>query len=117
MLSRVQIARWLATHGGRQQLFSHSAVRNNHNVAVVLSGCGVYDGTEVHEASACLAALTRGGAVPVFVAPDVKQAHVVDHTSGNEMKEERSVIKESSRIAREAVKPLSTLKVYVINVS
>ena len=34
----------------------------------------------------------------------------MDHTSGSEMKEERSVIKESSRIAREAVQPITTLK-------
>ena len=33
----------------------------------------------------------------------------MDHTSGSEMKEERSVIKESSRIAREAVQPITTL--------
>lgn len=31
-------------------------------VAVILSGCGVYDGTEVHEASAVLVHLSRAGA-------------------------------------------------------
>lgn len=31
-------------------------------VAVILSGCGVYDGTEVHEASAILVHLSRAGA-------------------------------------------------------
>lgn len=31
-------------------------------VAVVLAGCGVYDGTEIHEASAVLVHLSRGGA-------------------------------------------------------
>lgn len=31
-------------------------------VAVVLSGCGVYDGTEIHEASAVLVHLSRAGA-------------------------------------------------------
>ena len=62
------------------------------NVAVVLAGCGVYDGSEVHEASAVLAALTRNGCEPVIVAPDSKQAHVVDHTKGAEMEEERNVL-------------------------
>lgn len=52
------------------------------NVAVVLSGCGVYDGTEIHEAAACLAALTRGGAEPIFYAPDANQAHVMNHQLG-----------------------------------
>jgi len=79
------------------------------NVAVVLTGCGVYDGTEVHEASACLAALTRGGADPVIYAPETDQAHVVDHQSGQEMPQTRGVMNESARIARGPVRPLSQL--------
>jgi len=79
-------------------------------VAVVLAGCGVYDGTEVHEAAAVLAALTKHGAEPVMFAPDKGQAHVVDHTAGSEMTQERNVLKESARIARGAVSPLAGLK-------
>jgi len=79
-------------------------------VAVVLAGCGVYDGTEVHEAAAVLAALTKHGAEPVMFAPDKGQAHVVDHTAGSEMSQERNVLKESARIARGAVSPLTDLK-------
>lgn len=90
--------------------FSMSSA-DNKNVAVVLSGCGVYDGTEVHEAAAVLAALTRNGCEPLIVAPDTKQAHVVDHTKGEEMAEERNVRLESARIARGSVTPLSDLKV------
>ncbi|XP_023349725.1 ES1 protein homolog, mitochondrial isoform X1 [Eurytemora carolleeae] len=81
-----------------------------HKVAVVLSGCGVYDGTEVHEAAAVLAALSRHGATPLMFAPDKKQAHVIDHTAGSEMDQERNVLKESARIARGSVSPLSELK-------
>uniref|UniRef100_A0A493TEZ0 Glutamine amidotransferase class 1 domain containing 3 n=1 Tax=Anas platyrhynchos platyrhynchos TaxID=8840 RepID=A0A493TEZ0_ANAPP len=51
-------------------------------VAVVLSGCGVYDGTEIHEASAILVHLSRGGAEVQMYAPDVPQMHVVDHSKG-----------------------------------
>ena len=68
-----------------------------------------YDGTEIHEASACLAALSRGGADPVVFAPDAAQAHVVDHQTGQEMDQSRNVLNESARIARCAVKPLSEL--------
>ena len=46
----------------------------------VLSGCGVYDGAEVHEASACLVHLSRAGAAIQCYAPDIKQMHVIDHT-------------------------------------
>ena len=48
-------------------------------------GCGVYDGSEVHEAAATLAALTRLGKEPVMYAPDSNQAHVVDHATGEEV--------------------------------
>ena len=39
-------------------------------VAVVLSGCGVYDGSEVHESSAVLTHLSRHGAEVSVFAPD-----------------------------------------------
>ena len=42
-------------------------------VAVVLSGCGVYDGSEIHEAAACMAAITRHGGHPVVFAPKMNQ--------------------------------------------
>ena len=46
----------------------------------VLAGNGVYDGTEVHEASATLASLSRAGADIQCYAPDEPQMHVIDHT-------------------------------------
>lgn len=46
----------------------------------VLAGSGVYDGSEVHEASACLAHLSRAGATVQCYAPNVKQMHVIDHS-------------------------------------
>lgn len=42
-------------------------------------------------------------------APDAEQMHVVDHTSGEEQGESRNALKESARIARGDVAPLSTL--------
>ena len=64
----------------------------------------------MHEAAACLAALTRGGMEPVIYAPDKLQAHVIDHQSGSPMEQERNVLNESARIARGPVKPLTELK-------
>ncbi|XP_063070023.1 glutamine amidotransferase-like class 1 domain-containing protein 3, mitochondrial [Engraulis encrasicolus] len=69
-------------------------------VAVVLSGCGVYDGTEIHEASAVLVHLSRGGAEVQMFAPDVAQMHVIDHSKGQPSEESRNVLAESARIAR-----------------
>jgi len=82
---------------------------NNSNVAVVLSGCGVYDGTEVHEAASCLAAITRHGLKPVIYAPDISQAHVMNHQKGEESEENRNVRHESARISRSPVRDLAEL--------
>ena len=51
-------------------------------VALVLAGCGVYDGSEIHEATAVLLAIDRAGAEAVCMAPNRDQMHVVNHLSG-----------------------------------
>ncbi len=75
-------------------------------VAVVLSGCGVFDGTEIHESVLTLLALQRQGATYQCFAPDVTQHHVLNHMTGDEMDESRNVLIESSRIARGDIKDL-----------
>uniref|UniRef100_A0A8C8YCV8 ES1 protein homolog, mitochondrial n=1 Tax=Prolemur simus TaxID=1328070 RepID=A0A8C8YCV8_PROSS len=87
-----------------------SAPRPAARVALVLSGCGVYDGTEIHEASAILVHLSRGGAEVQIFAPDVPQMHVIDHTKGQPSESEtRNVLTESARIARGKIADLATL--------
>jgi len=80
------------------------------DVAVVLSGCGVFDGTEIHEISAVCAALSRAGKKPVFFAPDKPLFHEVNHANGEAGETERNVLIESARIARGKVAPLADLK-------
>ncbi|NXQ59755.1 GAL3B protein, partial [Anthoscopus minutus] len=80
-------------------------------VAVVLAGCGVFDGSEIHEASAVLVHLSRAGAQAEIYAPNVAQMHVVDHVKGQPTQEQRNVLVESARIARGNVKDLATLDV------
>lgn len=75
--------------------------------AVVLSGCGVYDGAEIHEAAMTLLSIMEAGAVYQCFAPDVDQYHVVNHLTGKEMNEKRNVLVESARIARGDIKPLN----------
>ena len=48
-------------------------------IAVVLSGCGVYDGAEIHEAVLTMLAIAANGAVYEIFAPDMNQHHVVNH--------------------------------------
>ena len=81
-------------------------------VGVILSGCGVYDGTEIHEAVITLLALDRAGAEVVIMAPDRNQMHVINHQTGEVANGEvRSVMVESARIARGAVRDIATVKV------
>lgn len=69
-------------------------------IGVLLSGCGVFDGSEIHEATLTLYFLARQGAETVCIAPDKKQSDVVDHCTGNSTDESRNVLREAARIAR-----------------
>jgi len=81
-------------------------------VAVILSGCGVFDGAEIHESVLVLLALDRANAQIVCAAPDVAQHHVVNHLTRQPVPgERRNVLVESARIARGNVIPLSQFKV------
>jgi len=79
-------------------------------IGVLLAGCGVYDGSEIHEAVFTLLAIDELGAEAVCMAPDVEQHHVVNHLTGDEMDENRNVLTESARIARGKVQALGEVK-------
>lgn len=79
-------------------------------VGVVLSGCGVMDGSEIHESVLTLLALSRAGAEAVCLAPDAEQLHVVNHLTGDPTGEKRNVLLESARIARGKVRNLKEVK-------
>ena len=68
--------------------------------AVVLSGCGVFDGAEIHEATLSMLAIAKKGCSYELFAPDIDQHHVINHITGEEMDETRNVLIESARIAR-----------------
>ncbi len=75
--------------------------------AIVLAGCGVYDGAEIHEATLTMLAIMRQGAAYSCFAPDIPQYHVINHLTGKEMDETRNVLIESARIARGDILPLN----------
>jgi len=80
-------------------------------VGVILSGCGVYDGSEIHEAVITLLAIDRNGAEAVCMAPNVAQMHVVNHLTGDVATgETRNVLVEAARIARGKIRDLATVK-------
>jgi enhancing lycopene biosynthesis protein 2 len=78
------------------------------HVGVLLSGCGVHDGSDVQETVLLVLALRRRGARPVYLAPEVAQRDVVDHTTGtrDDDAQERHVLAEAARLARGVVRKL-----------
>lgn len=82
------------------------------NVAVILSGCGVFDGAEIHESVLTLLALEVEGATYQCFAPDVNQYHVVNHLTGEvDETDTRNVLVESARITRGNIKNVTECKV------
>eukprot|EP00392_Amoebophrya_sp_AT5.2_P007658 g7673.t1 len=87
-----------------------SRAASNKKVAVVLAGCGVYDGSEIQEAVFTLNALSKKSVEFMCFAPNVPQMHVIDHTQGEPMDgETRNVLTESARICRGKIADLKHL--------
>ena len=81
-------------------------------VAVVLSGCGVYDGAEVYESVLTLLHLSQAGAQVQCFAPDMPQLHVVNHLTGEVAAgETRNVLVEAARVVRGQIKPVTEARV------
>ena len=84
---------------------------------LVLSGCGVKDGSEIHEAVLTMLHLDRSGAQIVCAAPEADLAQVVNHVSGQACPgERRSMLRESARIARGDIIALDRLGAQDIDV-
>jgi enhancing lycopene biosynthesis protein 2 len=76
-------------------------------VGVLLSGNGVFDGSEIQEAVFTFLAIDRRGGEIVAMAPNIDQHHVLNHLTGDEMDETRNVLVESARIARGNIRDMS----------
>ncbi len=79
-------------------------------IAVVLSGCGVFDGSEIHEAVLTLLSIDNNGAQYQCVAPNIWQRQVVNHLTQQVSDEMRNVLVESARIARGDIKDIAAVK-------
>ncbi len=78
-------------------------------VGVLLSGCGVFDGAEIHESVLTLLNLDKAGAEIVCMAPDM-ESPVVNHISQEATGEKRNILLESARIARGEIKNLKDVQ-------
>ncbi|MBD0410767.1 isoprenoid biosynthesis glyoxalase ElbB [Pseudoalteromonas distincta] len=81
------------------------------NVAVILAGSGVYDGSEINEAILTLLHIAKNGATYQCFAPDIEQLHTINHLTGEVMPDKRNVLTEAARIARGDIKSLIELDV------
>ena len=79
-------------------------------VAVLLAGCGVFDGSEIHEATLTLLALDQAGAQYQCIAPGDTQYKTVNHLDSSDKNEERNILEESARIARGDIKEANLIK-------
>ena len=75
-------------------------------VGIVLAGCCVNDGSEIHEAVITMLELDKANADMVLMAPNIDQLHVINHATGEEMNDSRNVLVESARIARGNIKDI-----------
>ena len=101
----------LAIVGCEQQAEQAMPQYSGKKVGVILSGCGVYDGSEVQEAVITLLALGKTKAQVICMAPDIAQLHVINHLTGEESTgENRNVLVESARIARGDIKDIKDIK-------
>jgi enhancing lycopene biosynthesis protein 2 len=78
-------------------------------IGVVLSGCGVYDGSEIHEAVFTLLAIDRNGAEAVCMAPDMEFPEV-NHLNGEATGAKRNALAESARIARGKIRNIKDVQ-------
>jgi enhancing lycopene biosynthesis protein 2 len=75
-------------------------------VGVILSGCGVQDGSEIHEAVCTLLEIARNDAEAICIAPDQPQTSVIDHRKGEPTGEMRNMMTEAARIARGKIRDI-----------
>ncbi len=79
-------------------------------IAIILSGCGVYDGSEIHESVLTLLAIEQQGGTYRCFAPNINQHHVINHLTGVVSEDEtRNVLVESARIARGDIEDIDEL--------
>ncbi|MDA3820065.1 MAG: isoprenoid biosynthesis glyoxalase ElbB, partial [Candidatus Delongbacteria bacterium] len=80
-------------------------------IALILAGSGVSDGSEIHETTMAMYALAKNEIDYMCFAPDIKQAHVINHITGEEMNDTRNVLIDSARLARGNIKDIRELDV------
>lgn len=78
------------------------------NIAVILSGSGVFDGSEIYESVLTFLRLEHNAVHYQCFAPNIEQLHVINHLTGEVAEgEKRNVLVEAARLARGDIKDLA----------
>jgi enhancing lycopene biosynthesis protein 2 len=78
-------------------------------IGVLLSGCGVFDGSEIHESVFALSAIAELGSEAICIGVNGLQHHVINHLTGEELTETRNMLVEAARIARGRIRDIETM--------
>lgn len=78
-------------------------------IGVLLSGAGVYDGAEIHEAVLTLLEIESLGYEAICIGVDAPQHHVINHLNGQEQAQTRNMLEEAARIARGQIREIRTV--------
>jgi enhancing lycopene biosynthesis protein 2 len=78
-------------------------------IGVLLSGAGVYDGAEIHEAVLTLLEIESLGYEAICIGIDAPQHHVINHFNGQEQAQTRNMLEEAARIARGQIREIRTV--------
>lgn len=76
-------------------------------VGIILSGCGVFDGSEIYETTLTLLALESRGIEYQAFAPDRTMYHVINHANQKQQVEARNILVESARLMRGNILPIT----------
>ncbi len=82
-----------------------------YKIGILLSGCGVMDGSEIHEAVITLLAVDREGLEYICIAPNKDQSQVINHITNQQQNEKRNMLIEAARIARGNIKDIKDVLV------
>jgi enhancing lycopene biosynthesis protein 2 len=77
---------------------------------MILSGCGVLDGSEIHESVCALLHLDRHDATVTMAAPNDDQPQTINHLTSQPTGESRNMRIEAARIARGEITDLADVK-------
>lgn len=84
-------------------------------MGIILSGAGVFDGSDVDEAVLCRLSIDRAGAQAICMAPNKNQTEVIDHRTKRVASETRNCLTESARVARGQIRDLREVHATVLD--